>query len=77
MSQWDPKKPYQELPLLPPAREVETKSVLKRCITARAALAGLKQAADLIPNPAILINTLPLLEAKASSEIENIVTAYR
>lgn len=74
MSQWDPKKPYQELPLLPPARDVETKSVLKRCITARAALAGLKQAADLIPNPAILINTLPLLEAKASSEIENIVT---
>ena len=40
----------------------------------RAALAELKQAAELIPNPAMLINTLPLLEARASSEIENIVT---
>jgi Fic family protein len=27
-----------------------------------------------MPNPAVLINTLPLLEAQASSEIENIVT---
>ena len=32
-------------------------------------------AAELIPNPSILINTLPLLEAQASSEIENIITA--
>ncbi len=54
--------------------DLETKSILKRCIAARAALAGLQQAAALIPNPAILINTLPLLEAQASSEIENIVT---
>jgi Fic family protein len=37
-------------------------------------LAELKQAAELIPNQAMLINTLPLLEARASSEIENIVT---
>ncbi len=48
--------------------------MLKQCITARAALAGLKQAAELIPNQGMLINTLPLLEAQASSEIENIVT---
>ncbi len=48
--------------------------MLKRCIPARAALAELKQAAQLIPNQAVLINTLPLLEAQASSEIENIVT---
>jgi Fic family protein len=34
----------------------------------------LKQAAELIPNQAMLINTIPLLEAKDSSEIENIVT---
>ncbi len=33
-----------------------------------------EQAAELLPNPAMLINTLPLLEAQASSEIENIVT---
>ena len=71
---WKPEKPYNNLALLPPAIELETKVVLKRCITARAALAGLKQAAELIPNQAMLINTLPLLEARDSSEIENIVT---
>ena len=48
--------------------------MLKQCIKARAALAELKQAAELIPNQTMLINTLPLLEAKDSSEIENIVT---
>ncbi len=48
--------------------------MLKQCIAARAALAELKKAAELIPNPAMLINTLPLLEARASSEIENVVT---
>ncbi|MCB1668023.1 MAG: Fic family protein [Pseudomonadales bacterium] len=71
---WHPEKPYNSLPLLPPAVELETKAVLKKCIAARAALAELKQAAELIPNQAMLINTLPLLEAKDSSEIENIVT---
>ena len=71
---WQPNQPYNALPLLPPAVELETKLVLKQCVTARAALAELKQATVLIPNPAMLINTLPLLEAQASSEIENIVT---
>lgn len=71
---WTPDRPYNELPPLPPSGEIETKKVLRRCIEARTALAELKQAAELIPNPAMLINTLPLLEARASSEIENIVT---
>jgi Fic family protein len=71
---WRPEQPYNCLPPLPPARDLETKAILKRCITARAALAELKQAAELIPNHGVLINTLPLLEAKDSSEIENIVT---
>jgi len=71
---WQPHRPYNDLPRLPPSAELETKTVLKQCVTARAALAELKQAAELIPNPAMLINTLPLLEARASSEIENIVT---
>lgn len=72
---WHPEQPYNDLPPLPPAQEMESKAVLKRCITARAALAELKQAAELIPNQDMLINTLPLLEAKDSSEIENIVTS--
>jgi Fic family protein len=71
---WRADKPWNQLPPLPPAADLETKAVLKQCITARAALAELKQAAELIPNQTMLINTLPLLEAKDSSEIENIVT---
>ena len=71
---WQPEQPYSALPPLPPNADIETKAILKQCITARTALAELKQAAKLIPNQAILINTLPLLEAGASSEIENIVT---
>lgn len=67
-------RPYNNLPPLPPAAEVETKACLKACIEARTALAELKQAGELIPNQAMLINTIPLLEAKDSSEIENIVT---
>lgn len=71
---WRADRPYNGLPPLPPAAELETRAVLKQCISARAALAELKQAAQLIPNQTVLINTLPLLEAQSSSEIENIVT---
>ena len=71
---FDPKEPYNELPLLPPRVELETRSVLKRCVAANRALAELKGAGDLIPNQAMLINAIPLQEAKLSSEIENIVT---
>lgn len=71
---WQADRPYNQLPTLPPTVELETRAVLKRCIEARTALAELKQAAELIPNQRMLINTLPLLEAKDSSEIESIVT---
>jgi Fic family protein len=72
---FDPSIPYNDLPPLPPPLEhIETAPLLKKCISARVALAELKQAAELIPNAAVLVNALPLLEAQASSEIENIVT---
>ncbi|MBT0727451.1 Fic family protein [Rosenbergiella australiborealis] len=72
---WNNEQPYNDLPLLPPDEEViETRKVLKACVKARAALAELKQAGELLPNQGLLINLLPLLEAKDSSEIENIVT---
>lgn len=71
---WRPDAPWNALPVLPPSVDVESKIVLKRCIAARAALAELKVAAELLPNQGILFNMLPMLEAKASSEIENIVT---
>lgn len=71
---FDPTKPHNTLPDLPPAHDVETKKILRACIGARAALASLKEAGSLIPNQSVLINTIPLREAQASSEIENIVT---
>ncbi len=37
-------------------------------------MSALKQAGELLPNQNLLINAIPLLEAKDSSEIENIVT---
>lgn len=73
-SSWEANQPYDSLPLLPPAQDIESKTVLRQCIASRAALAELKRAAEHLPNQGMLINTLPLLEARASSEIENIVT---
>lgn len=74
MRQWSSTFAFNQLPDLPPTEELETKDVLKQTIKSRAALAELKQAAELIPNQSMLINTLPIMEARASSEIENIVT---
>ncbi len=71
---FQPSRPYNDLPSLPPREDVETKAVLKACIAARAAVAELRVSGQLIPNQAVLINSIPLLEAQASSEIENIVT---
>lgn len=70
---FDPARPYNELPDLPPTAETETKAILRGCIAARVALAELRASGTLIPNQSVLINSIPLLEAQASSEIENIV----
>lgn len=67
-------KPTYTLPPLPPPVELETVRVLKSLNLASRALADLKGQARTIPNQAILIDTLALQEAKASSEVENIVT---
>lgn len=68
-----PGQPYQDLPPLPPAN-AETPRVLKSVISASRRLAALDMACRRLPDPSILINSIPLLEAQASSEIENIVT---
>ena len=54
--------------------DLETKSVFKACTHAHRALGELKGVVHTMPNPNILLGTLPLQEAKESSEIENIVT---
>ena len=74
MSQYDPNRPYNALPDLPPEVDIETPAILKKCIPARVALAELKQACHRIPNQKVLINTIPVREARDSSAIENIVT---
>jgi len=66
-------EPYNDLPLLPP-QGVETAAVLRRVTGARVAVEALRGAGRLVPNQAILINAIPLQEARLSSEIENIVT---
>ena len=73
-SKFNATKPYNGLPPLPSARVLETVPVLRKCVGASRALAGLKEAARLIPNQDVLINSIPLREARDSSAIENIVT---
>jgi len=67
-------KPTYILPPLPPPVDLDTVPVLRALARANRALAELKGRAATIPNQGILINTLALQEAQASSEIENIVT---
>ena len=67
-------KPYNDLPLLPPETELENTEILKTAINANKAVAELKGIAKTIPNQAIVINSLPLQEAKSSSAIENVLT---
>ena len=65
-----------KLAMLPPAINVEITNILKHNSRAMFNLGRLNGIAQTIPNQAILINTLPLLEAKESSAIENIITTH-
>ena len=66
--------PYNDLPLLPPKGTLETTAVLRKTITASRALSKLNGAITNLPNPRLFLDTIHLQEAKASSEIENIIT---
>jgi Fic family protein len=69
-------KPYNDLPPLPPKADMETIQILKAAIAANRALAKLDGSIAQLPNPSVLIDTIGLQEAKASSEIENIITTH-
>lgn len=71
---YNPTKPFNELPDLPPKVDIETKAILKKVILASRALSELKGSITNLPNPYLFIDTINLQEAQASSEIENIVT---
>ena len=72
--QYNQEIPYNELPLLPPKADLETKVILRKLITASRALSELKGAITNLPNPTLFIDTINLQEAQASSAIENIIT---
>lgn len=74
MSEFKKEIPYNNLPLLPPKSDLETTRILKKTITASRALANLNGAIINLPNPQLFLDTIHLQEAKASSEIENIIT---
>lgn len=74
MTTWSADVPFNDLPALPPNVELEDTSTLKLVIEARDALVRVDQALETMVNPGVLINAIPLLEAQASSEVENIVT---
>jgi len=72
---YDRNQPYNLLPLLPPPDDkVVTIEILQAVNKANRALAELKGLAGRLPNQSMLVNTIALREAKASTEIENIFT---
>ncbi len=71
---FDTSSAYNELPKLPPSSDIETKEILYHTIHANKELARLNGYCSLLPNETILLNSIVLKEAKASSEIEDIIT---
>ena len=72
---YDRNLPHNQLPLLPPPDEmILAVEVLQAMNNANKALAELKGLARKLPNQSMLVNTIALREAKASTEIENIFT---
>lgn len=74
MAKFNRNIPYNDLPLLPPKADIETKNILRKTISAGRALAQLNGTLLNLPNPNLFLDTIYLQEAKASSEIENIIT---
>lgn len=74
MTDFNKNIPYNSLPLLPPNKVLETTKVLRKTIDASRALAQLNGMLTNLPNPTLFLDTIHLQEAKASSEIENIIT---
>lgn len=75
MGKFDRNIPFNNLPLLPPNADIETKRILRKAISAGRALAQLNGTLLNLPNPTLFLDTIYLQEAKASSEVENIITS--
>ena len=75
MAKYDRDTAFNDLPLLPTSTEIDNDSdILKKLVKASRALASVNGNVLRLPNPEMLINTIGLQEAKASTAIENIFT---
>ena len=74
MPKWDRSLPFNSLEFLPPKVEIETRKTLAAAIGANRELARLSGFCSLLPDESILLSSIILKEASASSEIENIIT---
>lgn len=74
-SRYDRTQPYNDLPFLPPQKDLENDPIiLKKMITASRELAAVNRNILRLPNPNMVVNTIALQEARTSTEIENIFT---
>ena len=73
-ARFNPNTPWNDIPKLPPATDIESRDILRACISASSELAKVNALVKMLPNEAVLVHTLPVQEARRSSEIENIVT---
>lgn len=71
---FDPLKPYNDLPLITTLYVDTNSGLAKLAEDTRVAIEILRYAVNTLPDPNILLDTLALQEAKASSNVENIVT---
>lgn len=67
-------KPFDDLPSLPPTVDFAVPEIFTAIIEASNALARLDEVSDLLENSSVFLNAIPVLEAQASSQIEQIVT---
>ncbi len=73
-TRFDPNTPWNNIPQLPPVTDIESNDILRACISASSELTRANALVKILPNDEVLVQTLPLQEARRSSEIENIVT---
>lgn len=59
---------------IPPAADLETRLILKKCVAAQSALTELRLAAQAFASPTVPTATFSLLEAKDSCQIAGVVT---
>lgn len=71
---FDPSQPYNDLPELPPQDDLSAAEIYQALMPVARAIEKLSTVAAALPNPPILSESVVLLEAKDSSEIENVMT---